>query len=932
MSLADGPAVESRILGLVGDLVGELRGTQARAAVALDDRLEQDLGISSLERVELLLRLERAFGVRLPDEVMAGARTTADLVRAVTTAQPAVAREPPAVHLLPKPGTPAPQAVRTLTEVLRWHAAAAPDRVHIHLRDETGQEHPITYGALWHDALSVASAVRARGIAPGETVALMLRTEAAFFRTFFGILLAGAVPVPLYPPFRADRLEEYAERQIGILRNAGARLLITFAEAERVAGLLKGRAPALAEVVTADGLQGGSAAEAAVVRDSPGDVALIQYTSGSTGDPKGVVLSHANILANIRAFGEALQIGPADTGVSWLPLYHDMGLIGSWLGALYFAVPIAILSPLAFLSRPVRWLQAIHAHRATISAAPNFAFDLCARRIPDEDLRGLDLSCWRLALNGSEGVSPETIARFTRRFAPFGFRPDALCPVYGLAESSVALTTSPSARLPRIDSIARAPLQQSHRARPAGPDEPAPIRTVSCGRALPGHDVRIVDDEERPVGDRVEGRVEFRGPSVTVGYFRQPEATRRMVHDGWMDSGDLGYQADGELFITGRQKDIIIQGGRNVSPEELEDVAARVPGIRAGCVAAFGVPDPGRGTERLIVVAESRETGAAGRESLRAAVLEAVVAALGVTPDTVVVTAPGAVLKTSSGKIRRRATRDAYVSGQLARRRSAGTQLAHLVAAGTRARLARLAGTAGSVLFTGYVALLLLVTVPALWLALRLRAPGRPADRAVRWWARVFIRASGCPLRVTGGERLRGHEGPLILTANHASYIDSVVLMAALPVDFRFLAKQALTTYPIIGLVIERAGHVTIEKQDFASRLAGADRVVQTIREGLSLAIFPEGTFFRAPGLLPFRLGAFRAAVDAGLPVVPVAIRGTRRILPDGTWWLTRGPIDVVLGAPIRPEGTGWAEMVRLRDRVRDEIAAQVGELPVGAA
>ena len=243
----------------------------------------------------------------------------------------------------------------------------------------------------------------------------MLRSEEAFFDSFFGVLLAGRVPVPIYPPFRRDRIEEYAQRQVGILDNAQVSGLITFPEALRVAALLAPRA-SLRHVLTASDLALPGA------RIHAGHAATAMRRSSSTpraarARRKGVLLTHANLLANIRAIGEAIAIRPEDVAVSWLPLYHDMGLIGSWLGALYFGIPIVILSPLAFLSRPARWLWALHAHRGTLSAAPNFAFDLCVRKITDEEIQGLDLGAWRLALNGSEPVSADTIDRFTRRFA-----------------------------------------------------------------------------------------------------------------------------------------------------------------------------------------------------------------------------------------------------------------------------------------------------------------------------------------------------------------------------------------------------------------------------------------------------------------------------------------------------------------------------------
>ncbi len=923
---ADRRAVEREVLAIVEGLAAELGGPRARGAAGLDDSLDRDVGLGSLERVELLLRLEQAFGVRLPDAVMAGAESPRDLAGAILTAQPAPPEPVPEARAPMGAGIAAPASARTLAEVLRWHAEAEPERVHIFLREENGGEQPITYGALWSRAAALAAGLSDRGLRPGESAALMLRTEEAFFHTFFGILLAGGVPVPIYPPFRPDRIEEYARRQVGILRNAEARLLITFREAERVAGLLRSRVPSLREVVAADRL---AAAGAPLFHGKPADPALIQYTSGSTGEPKGVLLTHANILANIRAIGEAIQIRPDDVGVSWLPLYHDMGLIGSWLATLYFGIPIAILSPLAFLSRPARWLWALHAHRATVSPAPNFAFDLCVRKVGDHEIQGLDLSSWRLAFNGSEPVSPETIERFTRRFAPYGFRPEAMCPVYGLAESAVALTVPPLGRPPRVDAVAREPFQRSGEARPAPPDEPTRLRFVSCGRPLPEHQVRIVD-AGRPVGERVEGRIEFRGPSVTAGYFRNPAATRAALRDGWMDSGDLGYRADGELFITGRQKDVIIKAGRNLYPQEVEEVAGEVAGIRKGCVAAFGVADPEIGTERLVVVAESRETDPEPRERLRTAIVDRVVGALGIPPDAVIISAPGTVLKTSSGKVRRGATRQAYLSGALARgRRSALRQWARLHVEDWGARAERLGGRVGALFYASYVAALLLLALPALWGLLLFAPQGRRADRLVRLWCRGLLALSGYPLRVEGAENLLG-TGPAVLAANHASYLDSVVLLAALPEEIAFVAKRELTSWPLVGTVIRKVGHLPVERADLARSVADAERATALLRAGTSLLFFPEGTFVRQPGILPFRLGCFKAAVETGRPLIPVTIRGTREILPDGTWLPRRGAITVAIGAPIKPEGAGWQEMVRLRDQVRAEICRRSGERPMG--
>ena len=928
---ADAVEVERQALDVIAALVAELRGMPAGAPVSLDDSLERGLGIGSLERVELFQRLERRFGIRIGDTIMAEADTPADLVSAIVAAAPAKAERGSQPRAPLVPGLPAPDSAGTLVEVLRWHADAHADRTHIFLREDDGEERPITYGALWNEAAAVAAGLHENGLARGESVALMLRTERAFFSAFFGTLLAGGVPVPIYPPVRASRIEEFVQRQAAILRNAEARVLITFAEVERIASLLRGQAPSVRVVTSVDRLARPSSG-IGVPHLAPESPALIQYTSGSTGDPKGVLLSHANLLANLRAIGEALAIGPDDVTVSWLPLYHDMGLIGAWLGSLYFGVPVAILSPLAFLSHPARWLWTLHAHRGTLSPAPNFAYDLCARKVRDDEIQGLDLSAWRLALNGSEPVSPETIERFSHRFASFGFRPEAMCPVYGLAESSVGLTVSPVGRGPRVDRVAREPFERSRAVRPASPDDQAPLCFVSCGRPLAGHELRIVDDGGAGAGERVEGRVEFRGPSVTHGYFHNPEATRAVLHEGWMDSGDLGYWADGEIFITGRRKDLIIQAGRNLSPQEVEDAAGTVPGIRRGCIAAFGVPDPRIGTERLVIVAETREFSRARRDLLGAAVRDRVATLLDTPPDVVVIADAGTVLKTSSGKIRRSATREAYMRGALApgRQRSVAAQWMRMVLRDYGTRGWRVVRAGGGLAYTSYVVGLLLPAVPLLWVLLLASPRGRAIGVILRHWCLAVIALSGCRLRVTGLEHLRD-AGPAILAANHASYLDSVALLAALPPGFRFVSKRQLTVYPIVGTTIRKAGYLTIDRTEFSDRLSGAERIATALREGDSVFVFPEGTFVRAAGLLPFRLGAFKAAVDAGRPVVPIGISGTRAILPADAISLRRGTIEIAVGAPIAPEGTDWDSMVQLRHRVRERIASLSGEVPVEA-
>ncbi len=920
----DYEAALATVMEVLRGLAQELSGPRAAGAVASEASLERDIGLGSLERVELLVRLESAFGRHL-DERCLQIDTPAGLAGAVLEA--GRAEELPRRRQwapLPREAAPLPAAT-TISEALWLRAQADPNRLHAWVREDEGREHTLTYGHLLAEAGAVAGGLGERGLRRGDTVALVLPTGLDFLRAFMGILLTDGIPVPIYPPVRLDRLEEYAQRQAAILDDAGVRLLVTLERARPLVSLLSSRVPSLEAVVTADELAAAGARWP--MPDANGaDPAFIQYTSGSTGQPKGVLLTHDNLVANIRAVAEGVQLRPTDVGVTWLPLYHDMGLIGSWLFCLFHGLPIDIQSPLSFLARPERWLWAIHQRQATLGAAPNFAYEVCARRIPEQALEGLDLSSWRCALNGAEPVSPDTLDRFARRFAGYGFRREALLPVYGLAESSVALCFPPVDRGPLVTSVAREPFQGEGRAEPAAPGDPAPLRFVSVGHPLPGHEVRIVDDDGRDVSDRQVGRLLFRGPSTMAGYYRQPEATAAVTVDGdWLDSGDLAFLAGGEVHIAGRKKDLIIKGGRNLVPQEVEEAAAGVEGIRGGCVVAFGVEQASLGTEALVVVAETRARDEAERDRLAAAVVERVSATVGLPPDIVRLVPPGAVPKTSSGKVRRAAARELYLSGALGReRRTSWAVRARLLLAVGRGEAGRRLNRVPSLLYAGWAALMvammaLLAWVPALFLR------PRAAHRWGRVVARLFLRSIGQRLSAEGLENLAG-PGPFVLCSNHASYADVPALLALLPVDFAFVAKAEVLGWPFVGSYIRRTGDLTVDRWDTEQSLSDARAIEDALRGGRTVVFFPEGTFTAAAGLRPFRLGAFKSAAVTGTRVVPLALSGTRRVLRSGGWRPRRGHVHLWVGEPLRAEDEGWHAVVDLRDRTMAAIALRCGE------
>ncbi|RJG00245.1 AMP-binding protein [Noviherbaspirillum sedimenti] len=919
-----------RLLALVRALAAELKpGAGDFSALGLDHRLERDFGLDSLARVELLARIEREMGARLGEAALA-AETPADLLRLIGDAPWPNVPLTSAVAPAPTPGNfvAPPAEFATLTAVLDWHVRHQGERIHIILLGEDGREDAISYARLAAAARAVAAGLLARGAPPGSRVALMLPTGLDFFAAFYGVLQAGCVPVPLYPPARPAQLEEHLRRIAGILANAGARWFVADPRARAFAEALSGKCPTLAGIVTVAELAA-PVAMAPMPTLAAGDLAFIQYTSGSTGDPKGVALTHANLLANIRAMRQAARATPADVFVSWLPLYHDMGLIGAGMGSMVVGFPLVLLSPLAFLSRPVRWLEAISRHRGTLSAAPNFAYEICANKLTDSELTGLDLSCWRMACNGAEAVSPVTLERFAARLAPYGLRREALAPVYGLAECSVGLAFPPPGRGPRIDRVARRALADEGLAQPVGDDLPGAQAVPGCGHALPGHAIRIVDAAGRELPERRVGRIQFRGPSATAGYFENPAATAKLFDGDWLNSGDLGYLAGGELFVTGREKDLIIRGGHNIHPQELEEAVGRIAGVRAGNVVAFPATDPRAGTERLVVLAETR-AAAAAHARIRAEVERLAVELTGLPADEVVLAPPGTVLKTSSGKLRRAACRTAYERGELLRRpRSPRLQVLRLLrdAAIVRLRTALRRAAGGLWGFWAWTVFALLA--PPFWLLIALAPTLALRRAAARAGARLALAAGGILPRVTGLENLPDG-GPAIVVANHASYLDGMALTAALPARFAYAAKQELLGHPLSATPLKRLDAAFVERFDTARGVEDTAALEARARAGDSLIFFAEGTFHEAPGLLPFRMGAFLAAARAGVPIVPVTLSGTRALLPGRRRWPRHSPLAVTIHAPLIPAGTDWHAALALRDAARAVILARLGEPDAG--
>ena len=507
------------------------------------------------------------------------------------------------------------------------------------------------------------------GHKPGDCVGMVIPEGEDFVLNFIGVIRAGLVPVPMYPPLALGKIDSYLDTAAGILKNCGAKTLITTKQVAPILWGLIGRVAGLSELLLTDTIRNhdetttGDSLKDVVVR--PDDPCFLQFTSGSTSDPKGVVVTHANLVANAKAIMvDGLNSDPkVDRGVSWLPLYHDMGLIGFVVAPMINQVPVVFIPTLAFVKRPAVWMDTVDKYRGTITFGPNFALGLAAKRATDAKLAKLDLSCLRVVGCGAEPINANTMHTFADTFAKAGLDPNALMPAYGMAEATLAISfdslQAPITTL-RID---RERYEEDHVAEPVnGRVDRAHLDLVSCGRTFPDHEVAVVDEDGKRLSDGHVGEIVLRGPSVTAGYFKNDEATRHLLRNDWLHTGDLGFLNNGNLYVSGRMKDLIILNGRNYYPQAIEWEVEQINGVRKGNVVAFSVP--GDTTEELVIAAETKSED---REALAAKISQRLKDTVGVRTHDIKLVAPGQLPKTSSGKLQRRKTKSLYEQSLLGR-------------------------------------------------------------------------------------------------------------------------------------------------------------------------------------------------------------------------------------------------------------------------
>ena len=553
----------------------------------------------------------------------------------------------------------------TMIDVIR-HAAAVDHRGFTFLDNDLNAR-DWSFEGMSQEADRRAQYLLSLGYKPKDRVAMVIPEGEDFVLNFLGAVRAGMVPVPMYPPLALGKIDSYVDTAARIIASSGARLLITSKQVAPILWSLVSKVGCLQDLLLTDKvrdhdeLRTGDSLEDIVIK--PEDPCFLQFTSGSTADPKGVVVTHANLVANAKAIMvDGLDSDPeTDRGVSWLPLYHDMGLIGFVVAPMVNQVPVVFIPTLAFVKRPTVWMDTIHKYRGTITFAPNFALGLAAKRANDKRLAALDLSCIRVLGCGAEPINPTTMTNFVNTFGKAGFNPNALMPAYGMAEATLAVTFDSLKRPFTSVRIDRERYESEHVAALVEPGTvDNELELVSCGQTFPEHEIAIMNDDGRRLEAGEVGEIVVRGPSVTAGYHQNDEATNDLLRNGWLHTGDLGFIVDGQLYISGRKKDLIILNGRNYYPQSIEWEVEKIEGVRKGNVAAFSVT--GSSTEELVIAAETK---AEDHAALNDAIIKHLKSTVGIVPRTIKLVGPGELPKTSSGKIQRRKTKLLFEQDQL---------------------------------------------------------------------------------------------------------------------------------------------------------------------------------------------------------------------------------------------------------------------------
>jgi acyl-CoA synthetase (AMP-forming)/AMP-acid ligase II len=555
----------------------------------------------------------------------------------------------------------------TFVDLLRGHYAAGPSRTAIVLQYAGQEDDSLTYSGLLSAANGYAQTYAENGLRPGEVVVLILQHSRELVAAFWGAVLHGAIPSIM--PFLTEKLspERYRADLASLVSITKPVAIVTYPEFESEVRSALTEGDSVRRVILTDQVAPASPPDFGLLagsRRSPADIVLLQHSSGTTGLQKGVALSHEAVINQLTAYSQVLGLDPkTDVIVSWLPLYHDMGLIAAFLMPVLLGIPLVLQSPFDWVRAPYRLMQAVSKYKGTLSWLPNFAYNFCALRVRPRDMEGVDLSTWRAVINCSEPVHFESHQAFFEKFQPYGLKWEALQTSYAMAENVFAVTQSPLNGSPAVEEIDRIAFIHERVIRPVTEGSPS-VKMMSSGCVLSNTRVRIVDEHRHEVPERTVGEVALHSDCMLTGYYNRPDLTKKAFHDGWYLTGDYGYLSNGELYVTGRKKDMIIVGGKNIYPQDLEALASEVDGVHNGRTVAFGLYDERQGTEEVVIVAEAETSDPDEQQRIADAVRQHVTKNSAVALRYVHIVGPKWVLKTSSGKVARSANKEKYLKEQ----------------------------------------------------------------------------------------------------------------------------------------------------------------------------------------------------------------------------------------------------------------------------
>lgn len=551
----------------------------------------------------------------------------------------------------------------TFSQLLLTSYRDCPDKVSLTVLLAGREDQPVTYRQLVEGAAVWANTFEQQGVQPGEVVVLILQHGLELIYAYWGAILHGAIPSIM--PFLTEKLQpdRYRADLSALVGITQPECIVTYREFEVEVRAALPEASSVRRLIVSDELMQPARLDQQAFKGlqrTENDIVLLQHSSGTTGLQKGVALAHGAVMNQLESYSKALHINEHDVIVSWLPLYHDMGLIAGFLMPILKRIPLVLLSPFEWVRSPAKLMQAVSKYKGTLSWLPNFAYNFCAMKTRDRDLEGIDLSSWRVVSNCSEPMRYESHRVFLERFKPYGLHESALCTCYAMAENVFAVTQGGLDAEVMIDEVDRDAMQSQKMAVPANADAPS-IKMMSTGRPIRNVKVKIVDEGGRDLPDRHIGEVILQSDSMLTEYYHRPDATEKALKEGWYFTGDYGYKVGEEVFVAGRKKEMIIVAGKNVYPMDLEELAMEVQGVHAGRVVAFGVFNETTGTEDVILVAEVDTADQDERDAIGDAIRQTVTRGSAVALRHVYLVDAKWLIKTSSGKNARTANREKYL-------------------------------------------------------------------------------------------------------------------------------------------------------------------------------------------------------------------------------------------------------------------------------